>query len=82
MNSLLPMWLTWKAKANFITCIWYLARTKKITDIFASKSEWMTEIPTENIACDYEDCNSTLNRISKCVGLQKCYFFGKNGQSK
>ena len=39
----MPIWFTWKAKENFITCIWYLARRKKITDILVSKSEWMID---------------------------------------
>ena len=40
----MPIWLIWKAKENLKTCIWYLARRKKITDILVSKSEWMIEL--------------------------------------
>ena len=85
----MPIWFTWKAKENFITCLWYLARRKKITGILGSKSEWMIElrrvvcpfqrynfckelcqwIPTENIACDYKECNtpSIPKKSAYCV---------------
>lgn len=60
----MPIWLTWKTKENFITYIWYLARRKRITDILASKSEWMIEL--HRAVCPfwrYNFCKELCQRI-------------------
>ena len=60
----MPIWFTWKAKENFITCIWYLARRKKITGILGSKSEWMIEL--HRVVCPfrrYNFCKELCQRI-------------------
>ena len=60
----MPIWFTWKAKENFITCLWYLARRKKIMGILGSKSKWM--IGLHRVVCPfrrYNFCKELCQRI-------------------